>query len=125
MGDLGDRARMTVTTTGTGSPLTLGAATDGRQTWAQAGIQDGRPVHYVIEEPGGSPWEQCSGVLSAGGTSVTRVTIKTSNQDQNPLNLSGNAEAFIDAFADDLAAEQDWGLITGAVTLRDDYGSIT
>ncbi len=123
MGQLGDRARMTVTTTGTGSPITLGAAVTSRQTWAEAGIADQAPVHYVIEDTGNT-WEICSGVYTAAGTTATRVTIKSSSGVGVPLNLSGSAEAFIDALADDLGDSQDWGLVTGAVTLRDDYGSV-
>lgn len=121
MAKFGNRAEMAVSTTGTGSPLTLGAATEGAQTWGAAGIGDGDPVEFVLED--GVAWETCTGVYSASGPSVTRVTAESSNSG-SPLNLTGNAIALLAPHADFFNQAVDWGLITGALSATDDYGSI-
>ena len=47
---LKNRAKVSVSTTGTGSPITLGAAEDGYQTFAASGVADGNSVRYILEE---------------------------------------------------------------------------
>jgi hypothetical protein len=42
-----NRAKMTTSTTGTGT-ITLGSVVDGYQTFAAAGVSDGDSVRYVI-----------------------------------------------------------------------------
>jgi len=115
-----NRAKMTTATTGTGD-ITLGSAVDGYQSFSAAGVADGATVRYVIED--GSNWEIGSGVYTASGTTLTRTVLESSNADA-AINLSGTAQVFLSIFAEDLGAELDYGLITGAVTLTDDFGGL-
>lgn len=116
-----NRAKMATATTGTGT-ITLGSAVDGYQTFTAAGVADGDTVHYVIEE--GTAWEIGSGVYTASGTTMTRVVSESSNSGA-AINLGGSAQVFLTVLAEDLADTVDYGLVTGAVTLSDDYGSLT
>lgn len=95
-----NRAKVSTSTTGTGT-ITLGAAADGYQTFAAAGVTDGQTVRYVIEDAGG--WEIGSGVFDATAGTMTRVVSESSNSD-TALNLSGSATVFVSATADDFLA---------------------
>ena len=94
-----NRAKMTTSTTGTGT-ITLGAAVDGFQTFTAAGVANGDTVRYCIED-GTSSFELGSGVFTASGTTLTRVVSESSNSN-NAINLSGDAIVFITAIAADL-----------------------
>lgn len=93
-----NRAKVSTSTTGTGT-ITLGAAADGYQTFAAAGVTDGQSVRYVIED--GSNWEIGTGVYTASGTTLSRTVIESSNADA-AINLSGQALVFITAAAADI-----------------------
>jgi len=95
---LGNRAKMSTSTTGTGT-ITLGSALSGYQTFAQAGITNGQTVRYTIED--GTAFEIGSGVFTSSGTTLTRNVTESSNSD-NAINLSGNGEVFITAAAADI-----------------------
>ena len=95
-----NRAKMTTATTGTGT-LTLGAAVDGFQTFAAAGVADASTVAYIIED--GDAWEVGTGVYTTSGTTLTRVVEESSNADA-ALDLTGSAEVFIGLTAAALAA---------------------
>jgi len=95
---LGNRAKMSTSTTGTGT-ITLGSALSGYQTFAQAGITNGQTVRYAIED--GTAFEIGSGVFTSSGTTLTRNVTESSNSD-NAITLSGNAEVFITASAADI-----------------------
>lgn len=121
MTKLVNRAKMTTATTGTGT-ITLGSAVDAYQTFAVAGVSDGDIVRYVIED--GDAWEIGTGTYTASGTTLTR-TVSESSSAGSAITLSGEAVVFVSIFAEDLAEEVDYGLITGAVTLVDDFGGLT
>jgi len=95
---LGNRAKMSTSTTGTGT-ITLGSALSGYQTFAQAGITNGQTVRYTIED--GTAFEIGSGVFTSSGTTLTRSVTESTNSD-NAITLSGNAEVFITASAADI-----------------------
>ncbi len=95
---LGNRAKMSTSTTGTGT-ITLGSALTGYQTFAQAGITNGQTVRYAIED--GTNFEIGSGVYTSSGTTLTRSVTESSNSD-SAISLSGSAEVFITASAADI-----------------------
>ena len=93
-----NRAKMSTSTTGTGT-ITLGSAETGYQSFADAGVADGDVVRYVIED--GNDWEIGSGTYTATGTTLTRTVDESSNSDA-ALNLTGSAVVFITAAAEDV-----------------------
>jgi len=93
-----NRAKMTTSTTGTGT-ITLGSASDGYQTFAAAGVSNSDTVRYTIED--GNAWEIGTGTYTASGTTLSRTVSESSNSN-NALNLSGNAVVFVTAIADDV-----------------------
>jgi len=95
---LGNRAKMSTSTTGTGT-ITLGSALSGYQSFAQAGITNGQTVRYAIEDS--TNFEIGSGVYTSSGTTLTRNVTESSNSD-NAINLSGSGEVFITASAADI-----------------------
>ena len=103
MSRLANRARMTTATTGTG-PVTLGVATAGFQTFAAAGIGTGDQVRYVIED--GTAWEIGLGTYTAGGTTLSRGPVASSNAGA-AISLSGSAVVFVTAAAEDIAQPAD------------------
>ena len=115
-----NRAKMTTSTTGTGT-ITLGSADLGFQTFANAGVADGDLVRYVIED--GNAYEIGSGTYTASGTTLSRTVSESSNSDA-ALNLSGSAKVFVAAAAEDMFLDEDYGLVTGTVAILDDYGSV-
>ena len=93
-----NRARMTTATTGTGT-ITLGGAVAGFQSLAAAGVSDGDVVAYTIVD--GVAWEIGTGTYTASGTTLSRSVTESSNSDA-PLDLSGAAEVFVTARAEDI-----------------------
>lgn len=93
-----NRAKMSTSTTGTGT-ITLGSAESGYQSFADAGVSDGDVVRYVIED--GDDWEIGSGTYTASGTTLSRTVDESSNSDA-ALNLTGSAVVFITAAAEDV-----------------------
>ena len=100
MAKLYNIARMSTTTTGTGT-ITLGSAVTGFLSFAGGGAADGETVTYGIED--GSAREIGRGVYTASGTTLTRSVLKSTNSN-NPINLSGTAQVFITIAAEDVLA---------------------
>jgi len=95
MAKLFNRAKMTTSTTGSGT-VTLSSAANGFQSFADAGVSDGDVIQYVIEE--GSAWEIGTGTYSASGTSLTRTPSESSNSGA-AITLAGAAQVAITAVA--------------------------
>lgn len=110
MPKLVNRAKMTASTTGTGT-ITLGSASPGYQSFSAAGVVDSDTVRYVIEE--GTSWEIGTGTYSAG--TLTRVVSESSNSD-TAINLSGSAVVFVSAVASDFSAGVDGGSASSVYT---------
>jgi hypothetical protein len=94
-----DRARMSTSTTGTGT-ITLGAAVAKYQSFVAAGAANNDILRYVIED--GNAWEIGTGTYTTSGTTLSRTLISSSTG--SLLNLSGSAEAFVAAVSTDLSA---------------------
>lgn len=103
-----NRAKMSTSTTGTGT-ITLGSAETGYQSFADAGVADGDVVRYVIED--GDDWEIGSGTYTATGTTLTRTVDESSNSDA-ALNLTGSAVVFITAAAEDVVTPTSTNTLT-------------
>ena len=97
---LKNRAKMSTSTTGTGT-ITLGSAEDGYQTFADAGVANADVVRYIIED--GSNFEIGTGTYTSSGTTLSRTVSESSNSDA-AINLSGSATVFIGATAKDIPA---------------------
>lgn len=90
-------AKMTTATTGTGT-LTLGSAVSGYLSFAAAGVSNGEIVRYAIKD--GSNFEIGYGTYTSSGTTLSR-TVQVSSNSNSAINLSGTAEVYICASADD------------------------
>lgn len=101
MAKLYNIARMTTATTGTGT-ITLGSAVAGFISFASAGVQNGDTVTYGIED--GTSREIGRGVYTSSGTTLTRSVIKSTNSNAL-ISLSGSAQVFITACAEDIAPQ--------------------
>jgi hypothetical protein len=90
--------RMTTATTGTAT-ITLGSAVGGFLSFAGAGIPDGAQVSYGIND--GSGGEAGRGRYTASGTTLSRDIIYESTNGGAAISLSGSAQVFVTALAED------------------------
>lgn len=95
---LANRVRVKTATTGTGT-ITLGAAVDGYQTFADAGLSASDVVRYVIED--GDDWEIGEGTYTASGTTLSRGATESSSGGA-AIALSGAAIVFATIAAEDI-----------------------
>ncbi len=100
MAVLANLARVSTATAGTGT-ITLGSAVSGFLTFADAGITNGQTVSYGIED--GASSEVGRGVYTSSGTTLTRSVLKSTNSN-NAIALSGSAQVFVTALAEDIAS---------------------
>jgi len=97
-----NRAKMSTSTTGTGT-ISLGSAVAGFQSFANAGVSNGDTVRYVIEE--GTNFEIGSGTYTSSGTTLSRTPSESSNSG-NAITLGGSAEVFIAATSSDIQPQE-------------------
>jgi hypothetical protein len=121
MGKLYNLARMTTATTGTGN-ITLGAAVSGYLTFGQAGVQNGDTVSYGIKDGGNSevgtaPYNSAGPIL--GARAVTRST-----NGNAAISLSGAAEVFITARAEDIVGRLARQILTASGTYTPTPGMV-
>lgn len=119
-----DRVKETTTTSGTGT-IDLAGAEDGFQGFVAAGAAT-LEVEYVLID--GNAWETGVGTITdAAPDTLSRDTLIESSTGSK-INLSGGTVdvhlTFSGQTANALMATEDYGLITGSVTISDDYGSI-
>jgi hypothetical protein len=103
---LKNRAGVATATTGAGT-VTLGSALAAAtainaaswRTFANAGVANGDTVRYLILDNNGA-WETGTGVYTTAGTTLTRTLLASSTG--SLLSLSGSAQVFIAAVAEDI-----------------------
>ena len=93
-----DRVKVSTSTTGQTTPITLGSAVSGFQ--AVPAALDGFTVRYVIED--GTAWEIGTGVYTHSGTTLTRSL--TSSSTGSLLSLSGDSIVFLSPTEEDIKA---------------------
>lgn len=112
MAKLYSLARVATATTGTGT-ITLGAAVSGFLSFSGAGVSDGDVVSYGIAD--GANSEVGTGTYTASGTTLTRTVTKSTNSNA-AISLSGSAQVFVTARAEDIPNLDAWGSFTPTVT---------
>lgn len=106
-GKLWNRAGVSTATAGTGT-VTLGSALGAVainlasfQTFANAGVTNGITVRYLILDANGA-WEYGTGTYTTAGTTLSRTLGASSTGAL--LNLSGSAQVFVTAIAEDIVS---------------------
>jgi hypothetical protein len=95
-----NQARMTVSTSGTGT-FTLSAAVTGFNTFANAGVINNEVVPYGAIDTATSASEQGWGLYTSVGPTLTRNVFQSTNSN-NPINASSSGtQVFIDPSATD------------------------
>lgn len=97
-----NRARMTVTSTGTGA-LSLGVAVAGYQTFSSSGAQNNDTVSYTIED--GVNWEIGTGTFNSTNGTLSRTVTQSFNgttYGTSAISVTTNAQVYITALAADI-----------------------
>ena len=104
-----NRAKMSITTIGTGT-RTLGSALPGYASFDEAGVPDGATVGYGIEDGNNFELGHCvyNATTKRLTCSVLQSKIYGQSADTGPLSLSGSATIFITAVAEDLVFHSDF-----------------
>ena len=101
MAKLFDLARVYTTTIGSGSIL-LGTPIPGCLSFTNAGVLTNDTISYGIIETTQS--EVGRGVFNSSASSLTRNVLKSTNSN-NPIVLSGSAQVYITALAEDFTSD--------------------
>src|SRR4029077_20154463 len=104
---------MTCATIGTGN-LTLGSATVGALTFDLAGVSNGETVTYAIDD--GTQSEIGRGVYTTATKLLTRNVLKSTNSNA-AINLSGTAQVFLTAAAEDFQRHGQCRLVKSGANL--------
>ena len=102
MSKMFNRARVTISSTGTGS-LTLSTAVAGYQTFTSAGVVNNDVVSYVIED--GLNWEIGEGTYTSSTNTLSRTVTQSFNGSTygtSPISVTASAQVFISPLAADL-----------------------
>jgi hypothetical protein len=113
-----NRARMTVTSTGTGA-LSLGVAVAGYQTFSSAGAQNNDVVSYTIED--GVNWEIGTGTFNSVAGTLSRTVTQSFNgttYGTSAISVTTNAQVYITVLAADL-------VVTGGALGTPSSGTLT
>lgn len=100
------RAKMTTTTTGTGT-ITLGSAVSGYQSFSDAGLADGDYIKYTIEDANGN-WEVGTGYVNITSGTLTRSSthVDDSSSGGSAIDLSGDAVVYATTSHHEVASRQ-------------------
>lgn len=101
MAKLANRAKMTISSTGTGN-ITLASAVAGYQSFLDAGVSDGDQIRYIVEDNSGADWEIGTAAVSNNSTVLVRTVEESSAANNAALNLTSSATVFIGVTARDL-----------------------
>lgn len=119
-----NRAKMTVTSGGTGT-ITLGSASTGYQTFATAGASDGDVIDYCIED--GINFEVGTATYNSTGPTLSSRTVTQSyngtSYGTNAINVTTSAVAFITPLAADIATTASVAAIPNPVAMALVFGS--
>ena len=122
----GDRIKVTCSTSGTGSTLTLGSAVSGFQTLSEGGLSNGDSVRYVIED--GSNFEIGLATYATGSpdtlTGRSNANVSASSNSNNAISLSGSSTLFIAPTAADLQTVHVYSATSDLPSATDNHGMI-
>ena len=101
MAKLFNLAKENTNTTGSGT-MTLTGASTGYLTFEESGVLNEDVVSYGVED--GNEREVGRGVYTTSGSTLTRSVLNSTNSG-SPIDLSGNANVFITALAEDISVD--------------------
>jgi len=111
MSKLFNLAKENTNTTGSGT-MTLTGASTGYLTFEESGVLNEDVVSYGVED--GNEREVGRGVYTTSGSTLTRSVLNSTNSG-SPIDLSGNANVFITALAEDVSQSY---VMDGRLTLE-------